>query len=265
MDWLATIGDSCLGTLGWLAGLTAGFGVLVCLTPCNRGMAWWRDLRGFATDLLYWFTMPLFARVVRTALLAAGLSFLSGEHPTGFKAIRELPMAAQCVLILVLQDVLLYWLHRAFHTSVAWRFHAVHHSPKVLDWLAASRFHVVNYFFYVFLADIAVLLAGFSVEALLALAPFNIVYSAMVHANLNWTFGPLRFLFASPVFHRWHHTSEACDKNFAATFPILDVVFGTFFMPAGRMPETFGIGAEDFPEDFWGQLVFPFRRKTEAV
>src|SRR5262249_30146883 len=153
-----------------------------------------------------------------------------------------LPIWLQCILIVLGQDVMLYWLHRAFHSPVGWRFHAVHHSPKVLDWLSASRFHVVNYLFYVFLADVAVLLAGFSSQALLALVPFNIIYSAMVHANLNWTFGPLRFLFASPVFHRWHHTNEACDKNFAATFPLIDVVFGTFYMPAGKAPENFGNG-----------------------
>jgi sterol desaturase/sphingolipid hydroxylase (fatty acid hydroxylase superfamily) len=101
---------------------------------------------------------------------------------------------------------------------------------------------------------------GFSPAAVIALSPFNLVYSAMVHANLNWTFGPLRHVFASPVFHRWHHTTapEARDKNFAATFPVLDVIFGTFYMPARRRPEKFGIGESDFPEGFWGQMLFPF-------
>src|SRR5262249_57144412 len=105
-------------------------------------------------------------------------------------------------------------------------------------------------------------LLGFSPAALLVLAPFNTVYSAMVHANLRWTFGPLRYVFASPVFHRWHHTTlaEGRDRNFAPTFPFLDLLFGTFYMPPGRLPEEFGSGAADFPEDFWGQFIHPFRR-----
>jgi hypothetical protein len=87
----------------------------------------------------------------------------------------------------------------------------------------------------------------------------------MVHANLNWTFGPLRYFFASPVFHRWHHTmlEEGRDKNFASTFPLLDVLFDTFYMPAGKLPEEFGTGAPDFPEHFWGQMIHPFRIKRK--
>jgi sterol desaturase/sphingolipid hydroxylase (fatty acid hydroxylase superfamily) len=260
MEWLVTIGDSCVETLIWLAGLMAAFAILVRLTPCNRGMAWWNDLRAFGTDLLYWLAMPVLGRVVRTALLAAGLGLLYGDRPAGIAYLRALPLWQQCAAILLLQDVLLYWIHRGFHTRLAWRFHAVHHSPTTLDWLAASRFHFVNYMFYVLLADIVVLLLGFSAEALVALVPFNIIYASMVHANLNWTFGPLRYVFASPVFHRWHHTNEASGKNFAATFPLLDLVFGTFHMPMDQLPANFGNGEAEFPEDFWGQFVYPFQR-----
>src|SRR5262249_28957972 len=109
-----------------------------------------------------------------------------------------------------------------------------------------------------------VLLLGFAPVALVLLVPFNLVYSAMVHANLNWTFGPLRYVFASPVFHRWHHTmqDEGGNKNFATTFPLLDVVFGTFYMPPGKLPEQFGTDEPDFPTDFWGQFLHPFRSST---
>jgi sterol desaturase/sphingolipid hydroxylase (fatty acid hydroxylase superfamily) len=263
MDWLDIIGESCLDTALWLGGLMLLFGLLVYLMPCNRGMFWWKDLRGFGADLLYWFLMPLAGRVMRTALLAGGVALLFGDHAPGFAVLRELPLWLQCLAILLFQDVLLYWIHRGFHTAPAWRFHAIHHSPATLDWLAAARFHVVNYLFYVILADLIVLLLGFSTEALFALAPFNILYATMVHANLNWTFGPLRFVFASPVFHRWHHTLQASDRNFAPTFPFLDLIFGTFYMPAGTMPQHFGNGDADFPEDFWGQLMYPFRRTHE--
>jgi hypothetical protein len=89
----------------------------------------------------------------------------------------------------------------------------------------------------------------------------------VVHANLNWTFGPLRFVFASPVFHRWHHTTleEGLNKNFAPTFPFLDLVFGTFYMPPGKLPEQFGNGESDFPEDFWGQFCYPFRKSSKQL
>jgi sterol desaturase/sphingolipid hydroxylase (fatty acid hydroxylase superfamily) len=168
-------------------------------------------------------------------------------------------------LVLLLQDIILYWAHRAFHTNPGWRFHAIHHSPQVLDWSAASRFHLVNDLLCFVLADVVVLLMGFSPAALLLLAPFNTVYGSMVHANLNWTFGPLRYFFASPVFHRWHHTIDnGMDRNFASTFPFLDLLFGTFYMPLGKLPEHFGNGEPDFPESFWGQLLHPFRRQPRV-
>jgi sterol desaturase/sphingolipid hydroxylase (fatty acid hydroxylase superfamily) len=267
MEWMTAIAPAWLCTLQWLAGLTVGFGVLAWLMPCNPGMYWWKDLRGTCTNFIYLFIVPLFLRVCRTVMLAAGLALLFGTRPAGFTVVRGLPLWQQCLAILVIEDVLLYWLHRAFHTRAGWDFHAAHHSPEVLDWLAMARFHPVNNLLAFALADVVVLLLGFSAEALLVLTPFNIIYSSMVHANLSWTFGPLRYLFASPVFHRWHHTSpaEGGNKNFASTFPFLDVLFGTFYMPPDKRPEHFGVDEADFPEDFWGQFLRPFRKRSSQA
>ena len=158
----------------------------------------------------------------------------------------------------------MYWIHRAFHTRRGWAFHATHHSPTVLDWMAAVRFHPVNFLLDYTLADVAVLLMGFSPTVFVVLMPVHQIYSAMVHANLNWTFGPLRYVFAGPVFHRWHHTAAGAglDRNFAPTFPFFYVIFGTFYMPLGLRPEQFGNGDDDFPEGFWRQLFDPLRRRA---
>lgn len=266
MDWFVSLGDYWLTTLEWVAGFTLGFGLLVWLTPCNRGMFWWKDLRGAATDFMYWFIVPLFLHLCRTLMLAAGVRLLFGGSDPQPLPVRTLPLGLQCIAVLLIQDVMLYWIHRVFHTRLAWRFHAVHHSPQVLDWMSTARFHPVNHLLAFTLVDVAALLMGFSPAALLLLTPFNLIYSAMTHANLSWTFGPLRYIFASPVFHRWHHTTEeeGIDKNFASTFPFLDLLFGTFYMPPGRLPEKFGTGEDDFPEDFLGQLLHPFVRQDRV-
>ncbi|HEY2708101.1 MAG TPA: sterol desaturase family protein [Caulobacteraceae bacterium] len=100
---------------------------------------------------------------------------------------------------------------------------------------------------------------GFSETTLLIAAPIFFFSGALTHANLNWTFGPLRYLVASPVFHRWHHSADpACQNtNFAPMFPVWDLMFGTFHMPKGELPQTFG--AVGVPEGLLGQLVHPFR------
>jgi sterol desaturase/sphingolipid hydroxylase (fatty acid hydroxylase superfamily) len=263
MDWIASLGDFWLETLAWVTGLSFAFGILACLTPCNRGMHWWKDLRGAATDFMYWFIVPLFLRLAHTLMFLAGVRLLFGGRDPQPLPVKGLPLWLQIAAILLIQDVLFYIIHRFFHTRLAWKFHAVHHSPTVLDWMSTARFHPVNNLLEFVLADVVVLLLGFSPQALLVLAPFNLIYSAMTHANLSWTFGPLRYVLASPVFHRWHHTTqeEGIDKNFASTFPFLDLMFGTFYMPPGRLPERFGNGETDFPEDFWGQLLHPFRKQ----
>jgi sterol desaturase/sphingolipid hydroxylase (fatty acid hydroxylase superfamily) len=265
MEWIAEIGQSWLYTAEWLAGLGIAFAVLARLMPCNPGMYWWKDPRAVVTDFIYWFIVPLFLTMGKTAMLIAGIVVLYGGNEPEFLPVKSWPLWVQCPLMLLLQDVMLYGIHRIFHTRLAWKCHAIHHSPKVLDWMTAMRSHPVNFLLQFTLADVIVLLLGFSPAALVALVGFNTAYSAMVHANLNWTFGPLRYVFASPVFHRWHHTPQnvGLDKNFASTFPVLDLLFGTFYMPPGKLPEQFGIGDPEFPENFLGQLIYPLR-STQA-
>jgi sterol desaturase/sphingolipid hydroxylase (fatty acid hydroxylase superfamily) len=94
------------------------------------------------------------------------------------------------------------------------------------------------------------------------LGPFTVAHSAFVHANLGWSLGPFRYVIAGPVFHRWHHTSSdrGGNKNFASTLPVLDVVFGTFYMPSNERPDAYGIADRDFPPGFARQMLYPFRR-----
>src|SRR6185437_3504983 len=112
-----------------------------------------------------------------------------------------------------------------------WKYHAVHHASKDVEWTSAARFHPLNLALGTAAVDVAALLAGISPEIFIFLGPFNTLASVFVHANLNWTLGPLRYVFVSPVFHRWHHARAVCDMNFASTFSFLDVMFGTYHMP----------------------------------
>lgn len=261
MDWITIIGDRWLTTVQWLTGFAISFAILARLFPCNPGMYWWKDWRAVGTDLVYWFLVPLLMLVLRSMLLVVLALVLLGGRVEASR-VANWPLWLQIAAVLLIQDVLLYWLHRAFHTRLAWPFHAVHHSPQVLDWTALARFHPVNLLLEFALADAIVLLLGFPPAVLILVAPFNLIYSAMVHANLNWTFGPLRYVLASPVFHRWHHTSQAegRDRNFAVTFPILDLIFGTFYLPVGQRPQKYGTHEGEVPSGFWGQLVHPFQQ-----
>jgi len=63
--------------------------------------------------------------------------------------------------------------------------------------------------------------------------------------------------------YRWHHTAqdEGGNTNFAGTFPLWDILFGTFRMPAGQLPDNYGVDDQaTFPREFAGQLAYPFRK-----
>jgi sterol desaturase/sphingolipid hydroxylase (fatty acid hydroxylase superfamily) len=103
---------------------------------------------------------------------------------------------------------------------------------------------------------------GFNGLVLAAVVPFLTLYALLLHANVSWTYGPLRYAIASPAFHRWHHTSEeeGLDRNFSGLFPFIDLAFGTFYMPPGRQPQRFGLIGDDVPDGLLSQLAYPFRR-----
>jgi sterol desaturase/sphingolipid hydroxylase (fatty acid hydroxylase superfamily) len=249
-----------------VAGSFLVFGLLARLFACNRGQRSFLA-RGFVDDVLYWFVSILFYSELSDVILKAAVGAVMGpkaavtmeqlKHGWGWAASQ--PLLAQALLVIVIIDVIQYWLHRAFHGRALWPFHAVHHSAEEVDWTTTYRVHPVNFVIYTSCVSAVVKAMGFSPAVYALVAPFNFVTAALVHANLNWTFGPFRYVLASPVFHRWHHSSDprVRDKNFAPTFPVLDLMFGTFHMPKGELPQSYG--AEGVPEHFLGQMIWPLK------
>jgi sterol desaturase/sphingolipid hydroxylase (fatty acid hydroxylase superfamily) len=250
--------------------LGAVFAVLTYFWSCNPGKPWWHK-REIVTDLCYWFFIPLVARYLRIAMLVVGAGFFFGIttaeglvqfYDNGHGPLAQLPLWLQAGIFLVGSDLMMYWIHRAFHRPTMWRYHAVHHSSEELDWISAARFHPINIFLGSVATDVVLLLAGISPNVLVFLGPFTIAHSAFVHANLNWSLGPFRYVLAGPVFHRWHHTAadRGGEKNFASTFPVLDLIFGTFYMPKETAPDAYGVSDKAFPQSFGAQMMYPFQR-----
>jgi len=270
---LHSMGQTMLNLLPFLLMFGIVFAVLTYFSPCNPGKPWWRK-RDLVTDLSYWFFIPLAARYFRLGLLTLGTAWLFGVttseglvafYEDGHGPLAQFPIWVQAGIFLVAQDTMMYWIHRGFHRSAMWPYHAIHHSSEDLDWISASRFHPVNIFLGSALTDVVLLLAGISPKALVLLGPFSIAHSAFVHANLNWTLGPFKYVLAGPVFHRWHHTAAESggEKNFASTFPVLDLIFGTFYMPKDKAPDAYGV-SEPIPQNFGEQMLYPFRRQSSG-
>jgi sterol desaturase/sphingolipid hydroxylase (fatty acid hydroxylase superfamily) len=181
-------------------------------------------------------------------------------------AVAAQPAWLQFLEILLVVDLVAYWVHRAFHHPRLWRFHAVHHSSPRLDWLAGSRIHLVDALTTRTAGFVPVFVLGFSAPALYAYLLFVSFHAVYIHANVAHRFPVLRWIVATPEFHHWHHTSDAegLDRNFGVLVPLWDVVFGTAHQPR-EWPSRYGTVGEPLPDGYLAQLAYPFRRAPRAA
>ncbi len=260
--------QTLLGLTFLLALFALGFGVLEQYWPSLTDQP---RRRGILTDTLYWFAHPLVIQPLNRLinglalvpiLLLLGRSLDPETLQTGYGPLTQIPPPLQMLIILVIGDFFGYWIHRGFHSQRGWSFHAIHHSSTQLNWLSSLRVHPINDLIAGILQSIPFVILGFSATVTAAFLPFLMIYGLLIHANVAWDFGPLRYILASPTFHRWHHaeSTDGSGHNFAGLFPIYDLIFGTLYLPQREQPRWFGITGDPVPESFWGQLVYPFRQ-----
>ncbi len=247
--------------------------------PSVRGQKRLRP--GVFTDISWYFFTATAGRIFSSVfvfIVIVVVARILGVGPTGEQlrglatretAISQWPVGLQLIAFIVLADFFAYWQHRAFHSfDRLWRIHAVHHSSTTLDWLSAVRVHPLNDAISSAIIATPLLLLGFSATTLGAYLPLLTVYAIGLHANVGWSYGPLRYVIASPAFHRWHHSNEpqAINKNFAGLLPLWDLIFGTLYLPKQRRATSFGVNGDPVPSTFLRQLAYPVRRqKVEAA
>ena len=226
------------------------------LWPQDPAAPKWRS--DSMTDVLYFLLRILLSVMLAVATAIAG-STLPPKTPT---AAGSLPFAVQLIAVLFLADFIQYWTHLAMHQiKPLWHMHAVHHSPELIDWLVAARVHPFELAINKAFSAAPLYLLGFSPEVIAVAVPLSAAYSLLLHSNLNWHYGPLGYVIASPVFHRWHHASDpsARDKNYAQTFSCIDFLFGTAHFPRGVSPEKYGLVSGVMPPGMVRQFFYPIR------
>lgn len=176
--------------------------------------------------------------------------------------LSKLHLFIQVFIALFITDFFQYWVHRSFHKIKAlWHFHQIHHSIKCLDWLAGARLHLVD----------ILITRSIVYFALLGLNPsslaFNIyilimaTHSIYIHSNIKFSYGFLDYCFVTPRYHHWHHNDrpETYDKNFAIHFPVIDMVFGSFYLPKKKWPDKYGVEL-DVPKGYFKQFLWGFKK-----
>lgn len=236
--------------------------------PIERIVPLKTDQRLFRTewreDLFYYLVSSMMVQLI-TFLALAPSSYINAHFDwlDGIRAvIGDLPWLVQFALAMVLTDLTQYWFHRLCHrVPFLWGFHAVHHSAKAMDWLAGSRMHFVEIVLLRGVTSLPLLTLGFLPSVMQAYVALVYVYASLVHANVRGDFDRLGKWLVVPRFHHWHHAIEAegVDKNFAIHFPMLDRIFGTYYLPEGKWPSGYGV-PEEVPGGYLAQLRYPFVR-----
>jgi len=162
----------------------------------------------------------------------------------------------------ILRDFFYYWFHRLQHASRwLWAQHALHHSDECMNVTTTWRHHWLE----MPMETVAVIVpAAILFKPPIVTIPLAYLItqgmSYFIHLNSRISLGPLTPIIAGPQTHRIHHSKlpEHIDKNFAAIFPLWDVIFGTYYHPKkGECPPC-GLASGETVRSFRYALLMPF-------
>jgi sterol desaturase/sphingolipid hydroxylase (fatty acid hydroxylase superfamily) len=228
--------------MGPFAGYLLLGGSIAVLLGCER--LW----PASATQRGEWLTnatalvLTLVSQFFLARLIAIYVTQLVNGAGGGFVDLRPLGWGVGAVVFLLAMDLGEYLFHRAQHAIPwLWAMHSLHHSDSAVNVTTAERHYWLEPVIKAVSIWPAVALL-FKVDgAILAVYAVATTYNLLNHTNVRLGFGPLSWLLNSPQYHRLHHSREArhYNANFAALFPVFDVIAGSYRMPErGECPAT---------------------------
>ena len=222
-------------------------------------------------DLAYLFLSSLVPGVLMSVPLAVLATLVQRLLPAGFHdSVHGLPLWLGVSAGLIIADIGSYWGHRLSHEiPFLWRFHAIHHSAEHIDFLVNGRAHPIDMVVTRMFGLVPLYILGLGrASPAGSVLPIMITLVGtflgfLIHANVRWRFGLLEWLVATPAFHHWHHSRiDHIDHNYAATFPWIDRMFGTLYLP-GHFPTDYGTQTP-MPATLTGQLLVPIESPAMA-
>lgn len=246
--------------IGSVLVIALAFRALELRAPAERG----QPLSGWLFNVAYIPIALAFAFLLNLLLLSpvyARAGALAGGLLPEF--VEGVGVAGQVLLALayfVLFDLCQYLMHRLQHSvPLLWETHKFHHSETEFNSSTQGRVHPLQYLVGgLFHLPVVILFGAWAPHFVAAFLAFRL-WGFFNHANLRVGLGPLTPFISGPQWHRIHHSISAAhhDKNFAAFFPFIDIIFGTYYRPRpGEYPLT-GL-SEGSPPTLRGATVEPF-------
>jgi sterol desaturase/sphingolipid hydroxylase (fatty acid hydroxylase superfamily) len=191
--------------------------------------------------------------------------------PESIQLLASSPLWVQFIVFMVFKDFLEYLVHNLLHrVPLLWEFHKLHHSIEELDWIGNMRFHWMEIVVYKGLTYLPLVMLGVNGDVILWIAVVSTLIGHLNHSNLNFNWGPLRYIVNSPRMHVWHHDiilHGRSGQNFGVVFCLWDWLFGTAYLPADKdQPDKLGFKSMDkFPHGLLPRLIYPLFQKSARV
>lgn len=204
----------------------------------------------------------LIASLVPLGQLTA--SFASGRLGVGLANAITMPWIGAFALMLLLDSLVGYWIHRSFHAApLLWRLHRVHHADSAVDVSTSLRNHPLELLVTLPASCLVVLLCGAPVSVVAAVQTIMVAAAIWQHADIRL---PARIddvlatLIVTPRLHRLHHSPARAvhDMNFGDSFIFWDRLFGTYNGASER--GTVGLEGETArPDHLIEQICWPLQ------
>lgn len=245
------------------------FAIFEHLRPAHKGQPLWAYFLNLRIILLYLIANSYWGMISAAVVAKAGTLLGLGLIDLRFSSGKNLLVqTAAGLLVVIITDFFYYWFHRIQHTIPAlWAQHKIHHLDENLNASTANRHHWLEELIRIpFLTlPIAIL---FKLDPIPAgiIGLFFSAWGFFIHANLRIELGQFARFFGGPQGHRIHHSclKEHFNKNFAAFFPMWDIIFNTFHYPKhAEFPPT-GIQGEKLTTLSQAALL-PFRIWLKSI
>ncbi len=203
------------------------------------------------------FLVAIPGALVQLTLGAFFLKMLNYENVNQIGLLSQLSIRSnvgQLLFSFVFLDFI-YWLyHFIMHkTKLLWRFHAVHHSDKILNVSTSLREHPVETMVRLSHYILAVGFLGPYIWIISLHQFVQIISKIIIHGNFRLpekTDKYLSYLILTPNMHHAHHHFEQpfTDSNYGDLFSIWDHLFGTF-SHLTKDQVKFGLDLDVFAKD----------------
>jgi ornithine lipid hydroxylase len=261
--WLLLENGAALAWAPYVAIAIAGPIVVIAERLIPFRPEWRPRLADFAQDGVFMAVTQVAMPMALTWLAVLGLQTFIANNGLSFAIWPTTwPIVAQLALKVIAGDFLRYWLHRAAHTwTPLWRLHEVHHHPDKLYTTNVFRFHPLEKCLQYLGDTLPFLIVGIGPDVLAWYFVFYSVSGLFQHSNIDVRLGWLNYVFSGPEVHRWHHSQKIAESNnnYAHSFVVWDLAFGTYFRPKDRKVETLGLLDQNYPKGFLRQMGAPFR------